>query len=264
MSKTTLPKSSSANPPKPRSMALSRKKGLPLHIQAEARLRALIAQERFTLGGEFLTDEVTLAQKWGISRNTLRQAINQLVVEGRLRRVAGQGTRVLPAPVRSDIGAWTSFTREMRDRGIVVKNFHTVLEKQIPAADIGADLALAEGGEAWRLTRLRGWEEKPAILAESWLSPRLPLTGTEDFDREPLYDVLQRVARVAPARSVEEIRALPAPAEVAATLGLKAGDPVLLRRRLILDTADRPLEVNLNWCRSDRYALTLESKAMKK
>lgn len=250
--------------PKPsRHAPLARKKGLPLHIQAEARLRALIAEERFSSGSTFLTDEVTLSKKWGISRNTLRQAIGRLVNEGRLRRVAGQGTRVLPAPVRSDIGAWTSFSREMRDKGIVVRNFGTSFEKQVPAADIGADLRLPAGESAWRLTRLRGWEDKPAILAESWLSPHLPLTGTENFDREPLYDMLQQVAHVVPARSQEEIRALPAPAEIAQALDIEEGSPILLRRRLILDAAGLPLEVNLNWCVSDRYALTLEVKATK-
>lgn len=240
---------------------LVRRKGLPLHVQAEARLRALMAEERFASGRQYLPDEVTLAEKWRISRNTLRQAIARLVQEGRLSRVAGRGTRVLPAPMRSEASAWTSFTREMRERGVVVRNFDTRIDRMPAPDDVAADLRLKAGEEAWRLCRLRGWEDQPAILAESWLPPRLGLTGGEDFSRQPLYDVLQRVAHACPARSAEEIRAIAAPAEVATRLRLAPGAPILLRRRVIVDTEGNPLEVNFNWCRSDRYALMLELKA---
>jgi GntR family transcriptional regulator len=232
-----------------------------LHLQAEARLRALIAQEPFASGKEKLTDEVTLAKKWGISRNTLRQAITRLVGEGRLRRVAGQGTRVLPAPVRSEAGAWTSFTREMRDRGIVVKNIDTRLEKLPAPADVAKDLNLAPGSEAWRLRRVREWGEGPAIIAESWLPPHPGLPTAEEFHRYPFYEVIQQVTHAVPARSIEEIRAVAAPKDVAESLGLEPGAPVLFRRRVIRDTEGVPLEVNLNWYRGDRYAMTLELKA---
>lgn len=247
--------------PKVRRAPLARKPGSPLHLQAETRLRALIAEERFTSGGELLTDEVTLSKKWGISRNTLRHAIARLVTEGRLRRVAGFGTRVLPAPVRSDVSAWVSFSREMRDRGIVVKTFAADLKKEVPPPDIAADLGLQAGESAWRLRRVRGWNEQPAIFAESWLHPRVPLSGNEDFQREPLYELLQQVGQVAPAQSQEEIHAVSAPVDIAQALEISEGTPLLLRRRRILDAQGTPLELNLNWCRNDRYTLTLTLRA---
>lgn len=250
-----------ASPTSPKAASqLSRKTGLPLHLQAEARLRALIAQEPFASGQEKLTDEVTLAKKWGISRNTLRQAIARLVSDGRLRRVAGYGTRVLPAPVRSEASAWTSFTREMRERGIMVKNFDTRLDKTPVPADVARDLGLPAGSEAWHLVRLRGWNEEPVILAESWMPPHLDLPSAQEFHRHPLYNILAQITQASPARSTEEVRALAAPAHVAEPLGLPLGAPVLLRRRVIFDAAGMPLEVNLNWCHGDRYALALELK----
>jgi GntR family transcriptional regulator len=246
---------------RPRSARLVAQSGIPLHVQAEARLRELIAEPRFATDGEFLTDEVSLASRWGISRNTLRQAIARLVTEGRLRRVPGQGTRVLAEPIRSEAGAWASFTREMRERGVVVKNFETVLKKATPPEDVAADLGMKPGEETWFLSRLRGWDGNPVILAESWLSPEIELTGDERFDKEPLYEVLQQVARVSPARSAETVRAVKAPKTVSESLRVRAGDPVLLRRRITFDAKRQPVEVNLNWCHGDRYALALELRA---
>lgn len=244
-----------------RSARLVAHPGIPLHVQAEARLRELIAEPRFASEGEFLTDEVSLANQWGISRNTLRQSIARLVAEGRLRRVPGQGTRVLATPVRSDAGAWASFTREMRERGVLVKNFETLLKKAAPPEDVAADLGMKAGEETWFLSRLRGWDGSPVILAESWLSPDVILSGKERFDKEPLYEVLQQVAQVSPARSSETVRAVKAPKPVATSLRVRAGEPVLLRRRLTFDAQRKLLEVNLNWCHGDRYALALELRA---
>lgn len=246
---------------RPRSARLVAHPGVPLHVQAEARLRELIVEPRFATEGEFLTDEVSLSNQWGISRNTLRQAIARLVAEGRLRRVPGQGTRVLATPVRSNAGAWASFTREMRERGVLVKNFETTLVRAKPPEDVATDLGMKPGEETWFISRLRGWDGRPVILAESWLSPAITLTGKERFDKEPLYEVLQQVARVSPARSSETVHAVKASKAVANSLRVRAGDPVLLRRRLTFDSKHKLLEVNLNWCHGDRYALSLELRA---
>lgn len=246
-------------PAKNRSTRLQVRPGLPLHVQAEARLRELITEPRFTVDGEMLTDEVTLATLWGISRNTLRQAIARLVSEGRLRRVPGQGTRVLAAPVTSNVGAWLSFTREMRERGVVVKNFVVRLEKRVPPPEIAADLGIATDAEAWLLTRVRGWNEEPVILAESWLLAELSPADEIRFRHEPLYEVLQQISGQLPALSSEVISAVAAPAEVAAALSTKLNSPLLLRRRVTKDRAGKPLEVNLNWCRCDRYTIALSS-----
>ena len=61
--------------------AIDHKSPIPLHVQAEALLRTLIAEEEYQ-EGKLLPNEVDLAKKLAISRTTLRQAINKLVFEG--------------------------------------------------------------------------------------------------------------------------------------------------------------------------------------
>ena len=73
--------------------------------------------------------------------------------------------------------------------------------------------------------------------------------------------MLQQVAGVSPTRSVEAVSAVAAPESVALALRVAPGTPVLLRRRVTFGPADRVMEVNFNWCRSDRYTLELELRA---
>ena len=61
------------------------KKNVPLHIQAEEAILAMIASDEYK-NGKLLPGEVELAERLNVSRNTLRQAINKLVFEGKLSR----------------------------------------------------------------------------------------------------------------------------------------------------------------------------------
>ena len=89
------------------------KRDLPLHVQAENILRKLIEEPEYK-NGKVLPDEVTLSQQLGISRNTLRQAINKLVYEGLLVRKRRVGTKVVRKGLVSRMKNWRSFSQEMR------------------------------------------------------------------------------------------------------------------------------------------------------
>ena len=80
----------------------------PLHLQAEELIREMIRQDEYRKG-KLLPNEVELSQRLNISRNTLRQAINKLVMEGLLVRKKGYGTTVAPQNVMSNARNWKSF-----------------------------------------------------------------------------------------------------------------------------------------------------------
>jgi len=229
---------------------------VPLHRQIEGWLRRLIREPAYR-GGKPLPDEVTLARDLGVSRNTLRAALSPLIYEGLLSRTPRVGTRVVRPSVETSLAAWGSFTEEMRRKGIGVENFEVALSRVKAGAGEAEGLGVGRGTEVWRLRRLRGWGGRPAILALSWLHPRLGLRGDEDFGR-PLYEVLRKVSGAVAAVSREEITAVAADADLRRALRVPAGTPVLLRTRAILDARGRPLEFNRNYYRVDRYALTLE------
>ncbi len=102
-----------------------------------------------------------------------------------------------------------------------------------------------------RLERVLATPDGPLGRVRSWFHPRLALTGKEDF-RKPLYDILERDLGTIASSAHEEIAAVAADAELARALQVNRNSPVLLRRRAVLDSQDRPLEFAIAWYRADR------------
>src|SRR5258708_34507172 len=87
---------------------------IPLHLQVEELMRKLIASPEFR-NGAFLPKEVELANRLGVSRNTIRQATNKLEYEGLLSRKKGEGTKVAEKkPLSTGLDPWYNFKQEMR------------------------------------------------------------------------------------------------------------------------------------------------------
>ena len=244
-----------ANAPHPGVLRLDHASALPLHAQAEQLVRILIERPQYRAGG-LLPDEVALARSLGISRNTLRAAISRLVAEGRLERKAGVGTRVVEPRVKSGVGAWHSFTREMAAKGIQLKTY-SVKVSLAPATDpVAKALQIAPGTEVLCLDRVRGWDDKPEADFHSCFHPRLGLTKDEVFEK-PLYEMIQERTGVVADQSLEEFIAVAADKRLARLLDVTVGTPLLRRERTVLDTGRKPIEFAVVHYRCDRFRLTL-------
>lgn len=108
---------------------------IPLYLQIEEQLRTIIKGEEYKQG-KMLPNEIDLSRQLGISRNTLRQAINNLVNEGLLMRKKGVGTVVVNSAVCSKARNWMSFTQEMKALGIVPMNYELHVSWTKPTDDI--------------------------------------------------------------------------------------------------------------------------------
>ena len=229
-----------------------------LHVQAERAIRALAGQAPYR-DGELLPDELTLAARLGVSRGTVRTAIMRLVTQGLLARRPGVGTRVVGQPETSAIVAWRSLTREMAAKGIEVQNFEVTAHLKKVNAAVARALSIDEGRTALRLDRLRGWEGRPVLHSRSWFHPRLKLGTDGDFGR-PLYEMIEQVSGVVAESAREQLTAVPASRMMAKKLQLRPGVPLLLRRHIVMDAAQRPFEVADVHYVSERYALTIDLK----
>ena len=123
-------------------MKLDHQSDKPLHVQAEELLRKLIEDEAYQ-NGKLLPNEVELSEQLCISRNTLRQAINKLVFEGRLVRKKGFGTRVVKKAIVSGVKNWLSFSQGMKMLGIQIRNFELHISLKRPSTEISSLLVLA-------------------------------------------------------------------------------------------------------------------------
>jgi len=239
-------------------LQINHKSSIPLHIQAEMLLRELINSPEYQQG-KLLPNEVELAKRLAISRTTLRLAINKLVYEELLIRKKGVGTKVASSKFSSKSKNWLSFSQEMKNRGIEVKNFELHVSWVIPEQHIANFFELKESRKILKLERLRGKKEDPFVYFISYFHPRVGLTGEEDFKR-PLYEILEQDYHIIADLSQEEINAKAASKFIADKLEVAQGEPILFRKRFVFDQANRPIEYNLGYYRADSFTFTVESR----
>lgn len=229
---------------------------VPLYAQIEEQLRIIIRQPAYR-NGKRLPNEIDLAKQLGVSRNTLRQAINRLVFEGLLTRKKGVGTVVEKTSISSKAKNWLSFSQEMKALGITPTNYELYVSWEKPPSDVSVFFDLDENKKILKLDRLRGNPEYPFVFFRSYFNPRMGLTGNEDFS-QPLYDILEKECNSIAKTSKEEISALAADKFLAEKLGIKIGDPILKRKRFVYDPGGHALEWNVGYYRADSFIYTLE------
>ncbi|HYH55252.1 MAG TPA: GntR family transcriptional regulator, partial [Anseongella sp.] len=228
---------------------------VPLHRQIEVLIRNLVKSGEYD-GGKLLPREEELARKFGVSRNTVRQGIYKLVIEGLLIRKKGVGTMVAPRTITTHLDEWHSFSEEMNRRGIKVKNYLVKIQGETAPPGVSELFQVVEGTELLKLERLRGDENGPFVYFVSWFHPRVPISGKEDFS-QPLYRLLEEKFSIYPTSSNEELKAIRAGKKVAAYLEIEENSPVLFRKRVVYDTGNRIIEYNLGYYRSDKFAYSI-------
>jgi GntR family transcriptional regulator len=239
-------------------LAPLRQGGLPLHQKAEEAIRNLVAAPEYA-DGALLPDELTLADRLGISRGTVRAALGRLVAERRLERKAGVGTRVVRRSTESAMGAWRSFSREMGSQGVRVKLFRLEL-CDVPASQrVAAALSIKPGVVVQRLDRVRGWRSTPVLRSRSWFHPRVRFSLDEKFSR-PLYELVADVSGLTAEHATEAFGADAATAQLARDLRVKRSSPLLLRRHVVFDPSNQPFEFAEVHYVSKRFTLTIDLK----
>ncbi|GHT17194.1 transcriptional regulator [Bacteroidia bacterium] len=231
---------------------------VPFYLQIEQQLRKLILTPEYKKG-KMLPNEIDLSKQLGISRGTLRQAINKLVFEGLLVRKKGVGTLVADLSIVTKAHNWLSFSQEMKTQGIEVKNYELVITWTQPTEELCSFFKINKDTNILKLERLRGNPNHPFVYFVSYFNPRIGLTGNEDFSR-PLYEILEKNYSTIVKLSKEEISAMAANSTLAQKLKIHTGDPVLKRKRFVFSTGNHPIEWNEGYYRSDSFVYTIESQ----
>lgn len=220
--------------------------------EVRARLRELVSAAR---PGDRLPSERDLSRRWHAARMTVRSATDALVAEGLVARRHGSGTYVLAPPVVRFLGL-TSFTQDMRDRGLVPSSRMLAFESGAADAETAARLRLAEGEPVHRFTRLRlGSGEPMAIETVALAAARAPGLTAQDLDGS-LYELLARRYRL--AASSADVTIEPALPDLATRrlLGIDDEQACLYLRMTDLDHRGRVLMVADCIYRGDRYQLS--------
>ncbi|PSL02397.1 GntR family transcriptional regulator [Haloactinopolyspora alba] len=220
------------------------------YLQVRDYLRALAGSE--LTAGDPVPSERALCERFGVSRMTVRQAVDALVVDGILERVQGRGTFVAPPKVDLQVRL-ASFTEEMTRRGMTasVKVLGAGIVEAEP--DIAEALQVAVGDDVIHLHRLRFADDEPMAVEHSWL-PALRLPGFLDGGVPSSVYVDLGTRGLVPDWGEDTIDAGEADHDEAELLTIGPGKPVLrITRRAF--TGDQAIEYASAAYRSDRYTL---------
>ena len=232
--------------------------GLPAYAQIEERVAREIVRGRLS-PGERLPAEPQLANHLGVSRMTLRHALERLERRGLVTRRVGRGggTFVSSPKVELDLTTFAGFSEQLR-RLEMTAGAEVVSAAQRPAApDVAAALGLSAGAPVYELVRIRSGDGDHLALEHSYL-PAARYPGLLDFSLDgSLYDLLQQVYADRPREAVERLEALPAGLHEAKILGVKKGAPLFLVERIAYSKEGVPVEFARDLFRGDRARLVV-------
>jgi len=229
----------------------------PLYQQLQRALREAI--ETKVLGpDDALPSERQLAADLGVSRITVRKAIDGLAEEGLLVRRQGSGNFV-GARFEKNFAKLTSFSEDMRSRGREPSSEWLKRTEGTVAPDEAMKLGLSPGTLVYRFHRLRYADEQPmsleyATIVASCL-PSLDAVGAS------LYDALEAAGN-RPVRALQRLRALLLDGEQAKLLDASEGDAGLLVERLGFLRDGRVIELSQSYYRGDTYEFVAELNAL--
>ena len=104
---------------------------------------------------------------------------------------------------------------------------------------------------------MRGRPGLPFVYFISYFNPAIPMTGEEDMAL-PLYENLRKNYGIVVKTSREMVYARSANAERAEKLDINEGEPILVRKRFVLDVNDTPVEYNIGYYRADSFTYSIE------
>ncbi|MDB5691055.1 MAG: GntR family transcriptional regulator [Alphaproteobacteria bacterium] len=229
----------------------------PLYQKLQEVLRDAI-ESRLLKPQDALPPERDLATDFGISRITVRKALDGLVGEGLLTRRQGAGTFVADR-VEKQFSKLTSFTEDMATRGRVARSRWLARSEGPVTPDESLTLGLSPGSRVYRFARIRYADEMPMALEYS----TIPGFGLPSLDvvEASLYAALD-AARNRPVRALQRLRAVLFDAEQAALLDIAPGAPGLFIERRGFAEDGRAIEMTHSWYRGDAYDFVAELNAL--
>jgi GntR family transcriptional regulator len=225
----------------------------PLYQQLQRALRDAITENRLA-ADDALPPERDLAEEFGVSRITVRKALDALVGEGLLTRRQGAGTFVA-ARVEKSFSKLSSFTEDMISRGRRPESVWLSRSVGAVTPEESLTLGLSPGAQVYRFNRIRYADGAPMALEYSTV-PGFCLPS-EIAVEESLYDALDKHG-ARPARALQRLRAVLFTAERARLLGVPDGSPGLLIERRGFLRDGRAVEFTQSYYRGDAYDFVAE------
>lgn len=230
---------------------LDRTGPVPLYFQIASRLERAI-QSGVVPAGARLVNEIAITERLGLSRPTVRRAIQELVDKGLLVRRRGIGTQVVQARVSRPVEL-TSLYEDIERTGHQPSTRVLSVEK-LPADDeLAEQLRVKPGTELTRIRRLRSVDGSPVSILVNTLPPEFGDITADALEERGLYEIL-RSRGTSLKIANQTIGARRAHGDEGDLLDVPKGSPLLTMDRIAFDQSGNVIEVGHHCYRPDLYS----------
>lgn len=203
-----------------------------------------------------LPSQQELAEEFGVTLMTLRQAMTSLESDGLIWAARGKGTFVADRPVDISVGNLRSFAGEMRAAGLDLTTNVLRIEVGADAANDRASTALDCVGDLVSMTRLRRVDGVPISLQRSYMAIEVGVLDPDaGFEAESLYDAIEEATGWVTSEAVESITAVSLSEADASVLEAEVGHPALLSIRTSSNQFDQPFLYDEAWLVGGRCSI---------
>ncbi|WP_089177391.1 GntR family transcriptional regulator [Bosea sp. AS-1] len=228
----------------------------PLYAKVETSLAAEIVKGTLARGSQLLPED-RLIERFGVSRITIRKAIENLVARGLVEIRRGKGTFVTEPKIRQDLTELSGFVEDMIALG---RNpTARLLDKRpVPASDtVAAHLGVAVGTQVYRIERVRLADGVAMSFDETYL----PLDIGEkivsnDLEAEPIFSLLENKYGLPLVEAEYQLEAITADERVAQALEIASGSPIFLIERTSYCEGPTPIDYEKLYYRGDLIKFT--------
>ncbi|MGR4932268.1 GntR family transcriptional regulator [Bradyrhizobium sp. CAR08] len=224
---------------------------LPLYAQVASALASDIAAGSLSPGAQ-LPSEEGLTDRFGVSRATVRKAVEHLLAGGLVEIRRGRGTFVSEPKIRQELTELSGFVEDMVALGR--KPTARLIEKRLVAADttVAKQLGLAPGTKVYRIKRVRIADGVAMSFDETYL----PLDiGNKivrnDLEADPIFALLEGKCGVPLINAEYQLEAVTAEEQVASALGIPKGSAIFLVERTSYTEGFRPIDYEKLYYRGD-------------
>ncbi|MFC0560731.1 GntR family transcriptional regulator [Halalkalibacter alkalisediminis] len=240
-------------------MLIDKNSPLPIYHQIEEYIKDRIIKGDLK-PGDVLPSEREYSQLFEVSRMTIRQAINKLVNDGYLYRKKGSGTFVAEKKFEQALQGLTSFTEDMKARGL--KPSSQLLHFEIIPASlkVAATLQVAEHTPVYEIKRIRLADGIPMALETCYISANLIKGLTEEVITHSIYDYIEGKLQLKIGDATQIIESSLACQTEVELLNINKGSPILLIERCTYLANGTPFEVVRSSYRADRYKFVSQLK----
>ncbi|AYY13890.1 GntR family transcriptional regulator [Actinobacteria bacterium YIM 96077] len=235
-------------------LVVDRNSPVPLYFQVAQHLEQLIESGAYPPGTR-LDNEILLADQLGLSRPTMRRAIEYLVDRGLLVRKRGVGTQVVQPKVRRPVELSSLFD-DLRAAGRSPHTQVLAFDVDHPSEMIAETLGIDVDTDVYVIERLRYTGDEPLSIMRNYIPTSLLELSSETLEEKGLYDVI-RAAGISLKIATQSIGGRTARTAEARLLDEKPGAPLLTMTRVAYDDAGRAIEYGSHLYRASLYTFEL-------